>query len=386
MEKKYFVIGFLSSLLCVVFFNACSSTSSDSPPQQTESYACDSVPVAKGGRTFGMDILNTPTANGNFDSNIADLQSLKGSFQTLHLNWNQIEAAGSGSTSGVFSDPNGALQAMNTYANSTGIKVTLRIHPVDVPGKFVPSDLLNERFNTADMQTRFRNMLSFVFTKISTANVTRVVVGNEVDAYNPGADSNFWYDYPTFLFNLNSWLGTNYSLDLGFAATLNGIITNAILSNSGGQTTQAILAGWISVSDFLGITYYGIDSNFQVKPNSAVAGNFENLVAFTNAIIHIEEVGYPSGAQGLGSEDLQSEFFCEVFKAWDRFPTQILSLAALRMVDIPRSEAETKATEYTLTGNENFIEYLRTLGIKSVDNQAKPAFNIIKSELLKRGF
>lgn len=383
--KKLFGFAFISVLGAFV---SCSSKSSDDGGGTTApaAYSCESTPVAKGSRQFGMDVLNTPTSNGSYDSNITALQSLKGTFQTLHLNWNQIEGAGSGSTSGTFTDPYGSLAALNTYANSSGIKVTLRIHPVDLPGKYVPSDLTSERFDTSNMQTRFRNMLSYVFTKISPSNVTHLVVGNEVDGFNPGSDSNFWYDYPTFLFNLNGWLGTNYSLDIGFTATLNGILNNAILVNSGGQTTQAILTGWISASDYLGVTYYPLNSSFQMKPNSEVAAGFQNLIAFTTKTIHLEEVGYSSSTQTLGSETLQAEFFCEVLKAWDRYPTQIQSLSLLRMIDITRASAESKAIDYSLTGNEAFIEYLRTLGLRSVENQPKLAFDIIKSELLKRGF
>ena len=56
------------------------------------------------------------------------------------------------------------------------------------------------------------------------------------------------------------------------------------------------------------------------------------------------------------------------------------------MVDTTRPSAEAKAVEYSLTGNENFIEYLRTLGLRTIDNQPKQAFEIVKTELQKRGF
>ena len=95
---------------------------------------------------------------------------------------------------------------------------------------------------------------------------------------------------------------------------------------------------------------------------------------------------YSSSTTTAGSENLQAEFFCEVFKAWDTHLARIPTLAALRMVDKTRSDAEAVATTYGLTGNENFIEYIRTLGLRSNTNQAKNAFDIIESELSKRGF
>lgn len=123
-----------------------------------------------------------------------------------------------------------------------------------------------------------------------------------------------------------------------------------------------------------------------MKPNSEVASLFQNLVGFTNKPIHIEEVGYSSSATTSGSDSLQAEFYCEVFKAWDTHAVKIPSLSILRMVDKTRADAETVATTYGLAGNENFIEYIRTLGLRTSPNQTKEAFTLIDSELQRRGF
>jgi hypothetical protein len=95
---------------------------------------------------------------------------------------------------------------------------------------------------------------------------------------------------------------------------------------------------------------------------------------------------FSSSAATLGSVNLQSEFYCEVFKAWDTHSTRIPSLAILRMVDKTRTDAQNVATVYGLPGNEAFIEYIRTLGIQTQDGTAKSTFNMVRSELQKRGF
>lgn len=56
------------------------------------------------------------------------------------------------------------------------------------------------------------------------------------------------------------------------------------------------------------------------------------------------------------------------------------------MVDKTRSDAESVATTYGLSGNEAFIEYIRSLRIKSSAGVEKSSFSIIQSELQKRGF
>ncbi len=169
-----------------------------------------------------MDILDVPGV-GSYSDNLSNLTSLGGSFQTFHTTWSALEGSGSGSTSGTFTDAGNALASLNAVAASTNTKITLRIHPVDVPGKSVPSDLSSTRFNTSTMQTRFRNLIDFVFTKIDSGRVTRLVVGNEVDGYSASGDSNFWLDYPQFLYDLNVWMNTNYpTVELGFVITADG--------------------------------------------------------------------------------------------------------------------------------------------------------------------
>ncbi len=393
MSFKNICLFLLGTMWIPIYFNACApsnkaSSDSGDGTNNGNSISCSTSVTAKGSREFGMDILVEPSAGGSYNSNLQNLQNFGGSFQTYHVNWNSIEGVGSGGSSGALADPYGSLAALDAVATATNTKVTLRIHPVDVPGKFVPSDLMNTRFNSATMSNRFTQMLQFVFTKLNPSHISHIVVGNEIDGYNPGSDVNFWYDYPVFLFNLKVWLTNNYpSLQLGFVSTMGGIVNNTVLMGSGGSlNARTLFSSWLNSVDLLGVTYYPMNSNFQMQANSLVASQFQSLDSFTSKPIHIEEVGYASSAQNGGSENLQSEFFCEVFKAWDQYPSKIRSLAILRMVDTTRTSAEQTAITYGLSGNENFIEFIRSLGIRSNSNTAKGSFSVIQSELEKRGF
>lgn len=380
MMKAFFFI-----LVCFLYLG-CSKSSggNDGGTQAPAAYTCNSSPVAKGSRAFGMDILDVPTGGAYTDS-LASLKSMGGTFQTLHLYWNQIEGVGSGTTSGTFADPYNSLVSMNSIANTQNIKLSLRIHPVDIPGKYVPSDLSGTRFNTVIMKTRAKAMIDYVFTQISKNNVNQIFLGNEIDGYNPGSDTTFWTDYPDFLNDVRTYINATYNVPVGFITTLAGV-TEATKTLAGGWNSVNVFNSWMAVVDTLGVTYYPLTATFQMKPNTGVATDFQKLTAFTTKPIHIEEVGYSSSSATAGSEYLQAEFFCEVFKAWDTYHTKIPSLAVLRMVDKTRADAESKATDYGLTGNESFIEYIRTLGVKSNTSVAKPAFTLIESELDKRGF
>ena len=122
------------------------------------------------------------------------------------------------------------------------------------------------------------------------------------------------------------------AVKIGFVLTTKGATdTTFILPSSGGQKAVDIFAAWMGAVDLLGLTYYPLTTGMTMKPNSEVAALFQNLVAFTNKPIHIEEVGYSSSATTVGTEALQAEFFCEVLKAWDTHAAKIPSLSALRM-------------------------------------------------------
>ncbi len=189
---------------------------------------------------------------------------------------------------------------------------------------------------------------------------------------------------------MNAYVSTAYpTVQVGFVITSRAATDpTLVLSNSGGLRAVDVFkdTGWAGVADFVGITYYPLTTSFQMKPNTQVAGVFQDLVSFTAKPIHIEEIGYSSSAATLGSVNLQSKFYCEVFKAWDTHASRIPSLAILRMVDKTRTDAQNVATVYGLPGNEAFIEYIRTLGIQTQDGSPKSTFNMVKSELQKRGF
>tara|TARA_B110001454_G_C12723280_1_gene436288 strand:- start:41878 stop:43059 length:1182 start_codon:yes stop_codon:yes gene_type:complete len=387
----------LFSLLSLISCSGGSSGDLAAPADEvangTAPYQCQSIPLTKGQRQFGMDILYEPKS-GIYSQSLTTLKNMGAQFQTFHLNWNDLEGAGSGASSGVFSSTYTAyLDALNATASASGLKVTLRIHPVDVPGKSVPSDLVALRFNHANMITRYNQMLTYVFQHLSPQNVTRLVVGNEIDGYNPGGDTNFWLpDYVTFLEGIKDFLNSNgaYSgLKLGFVITYRGATDRSLLIPTFGNTPAPdIFTGWLQSTkiDFVGITYYPLNSDFTVKSNSQVAGVFDSLAAFTSKPIHIEEVGYPTSTALNGSDQRQAEFFCEVFKAWDKHSSAIPSLSILRMMDTTSSKANETAATYGLTGNMSFVEYIRSLGIRNVENQPKEAFSIIQGELKKRSF
>lgn len=374
----------LFGTLSFFVFESCQKNSTDGATIGEETYVCNSSPVPKGSRKFGMDILN-PFSGGNYGTDFAALKNLGGSYQTLHLAWSSLEAAGSGTTSGTFTDPGNALQTFSSLASSDGIKLSLTIRPIDATGKTVPSDLASTRFNTAVVKTRFKALVDYVMTRIPKTNLVSIMIGNEIDNYNPGADTNFWTDYGDFLNDVRTYANTNHAgLPIGFTATFEGV-TNSSKTLSLGFNSVAVMQTYANLVDAVGVTYYPVTAAFAVHSASVVTGDFIKIVNFTSKPIHIQEIGFPSGSMNASSNYFQAEFFCEALKAWDTQITRIPNMALLRMNDVSRSDAEALAGPYGLS-SEAFIEYLRTLGLQTNSGVQKQAFRILDAELKKRSF
>ena len=60
----------------------------------------------------------------------------------------------------------------------------------------------------------------------------------------------------------------------------------------------------------------------------------------------------------------------------------------LRLNDVSLASATSTATAYGVPGNQGFIEYIRTLGLRSYSGQGadKETFTLIKEEIEKRGW
>jgi len=379
-------IIFAFGLFCLEGCAIDPSNLSDNIPKDTDveelPYVCTKTPSQKGSRILGYDILDS-SESGSFNQSLQKAKTLGLEFMSLHLDWSQIETtAGAGATSGNFEDPSNFLATLNQLSIDEGIKISLTIRPVDTTGKTVPSDLDSVRFNDANLNTRFQSMLAFVFSKISPSNLTSLMVGNEIDTFDPGIDTHFWSDYGAFLFNTRLYLQANHPpLQLGFVGTFKGL-------TAGTLRDQGVFTAWSGVVDVVGATYYPINADFSVKDPASPIIDFQILTdEFSGKPIHVQEAGYQSAALNGSNERKQSEFFCYLFSAWDNHATHIESMSILRLHDFSQSAAETIAANYGNT-DTGFVEYLRTLGIVdfAASGTNKEAFDMIKAQSEVRGW
>lgn len=327
-------------------------------------------------RTIAYDILDF-TETGDFGMNfgIASGQ-LKSGFIQLLQPWNAFE----NSEAGVYDGEAMQLfETLNDFAGSTGTQLSLIITPIDIPGRFTPAFLSDKKFNDPLVIESFNSLIDRLFNPDNgVVNPTRVIalsVGNEIDHYNWAANNDQISEYKEFLQAIKPKVNS-YGISLHFTGTLYG------MTQPGDIWTDVA-----NVADKVSITYYPINADFTVKSPDIVFNDINTLTTkFSGMELFFQEVGYPSSTDLNSNEDKQAEFFCKFFSAWDSHKDQIEHVSILRLNDVSLASAQATAVTYGIPGNEKFIEYIRTLGIRTWEKKGtnKMAFDVIEQELNRR--
>ncbi len=340
----------------------------------------------KGSRTLGMDIVDTTSAS-SFDNNVTLAKSAGAQVMQLHMLWNGFEQSGASGCSATLQDTGGILATYNTVLPPTGLKMNLGILPITTSISGIPADLKpfgDPSYSSANMICRFNKVLDFVHAALPNVTLNSLALGNEIDAYSGASASQFWTDYGGFYVQVVAHARTLWP---GVPVTINGTFAG-VYGTSSNPYAQGAYQSLHSVSDVVGVNYYPIDSGFSVKIPSVVAGDIAGLLAlYPNKPFYFQEVGYQSGSIYTGSSQaLQAQFVTAVFQTWDAHASQIPYLAFLRLNDVSHAAAVSTAGAYGLGGNNEFIEYIETLGLRDYTGHDKLGFTQLKSETHARGW
>ncbi|MCP4161866.1 MAG: hypothetical protein GY760_17470 [Deltaproteobacteria bacterium] len=116
-----------------------------------------------------------------------------------------------------------------------------------------------------------------------------------------------------------------------------------------------------------------------------VNSHFDEITTkFMGKTIYMQEIGYQTSSDCNSSVQKQSRFICNVFHAWDQHKDIKLMMFA-RLNDVTHDKAEELGGPYNVT-NDKFIEYLRTLGIRTHDGVLKEGFSELRDHTNIRGW
>lgn len=320
---------------------------------------------------ISMDVsTSAQNSSFNYDSCFAIGKNLgmkqTGIFQT----WASVEISSVNFNTLIF-------DIANIYYPVQNMAIDLTLAPIATNVLEVPSDLAATSFSSSVMINRFKHFLDTVKVHMPNVTLSSLVIGSEHDVYF-GSNASKWSEYTTFynavsVYAKTLWPGLKVATEL----TFDGIITQ----NSFAQTLNVN-------SDYIGVSYYPLNTNFTVKPVSTIPTDFAALIAlYPTKPICFYQYGYPSSTTCNSSNAQQMQFITQTFVSWDNYPSNIKMIDFTWLQDLSVAQVNYYATYYGLN-NPVFLEYLRTLGFRDWNNNGtdKPALNELRCQAKQRGY
>jgi len=368
------VIKNLLLIFSLLLLAACGSSDSDNtvPPATVQ------VP-SQGSRILGLDVKEIPPVA--YGTAYQQTMNMGVREVSVSLDWVSFE-----DVAGNYVDPFNILPAIESFYPFQISDTTLVLRPLDTPGPRLPADLAGQPYNDPAVITAFENFLFDLHSKLPNLNasgkLTRIQIGNEIDAYL-GSDASKWAQWKVFFNAAKAKINSLW----GAGVEVSSVVQFSALKNAGIRT-QYLSA--LTSMDSATLTYYPLEADFTMRPPSTVAVDFGFIVnVIPNKPVVFQECGYPSSTVNNSSEALQADFISAVFEAWDTHSDRIQLIDFTWQYDVSQNTVEQWVIDYGMSGqpNENaFKTYLGTLGLSNFDGTEKPALQRLKDELKKRNW
>lgn len=401
MDRRITILlGVLTALVLAACSGSPSSSIVNPPPPPGTSV------VQKGDRV--LEIQVSEPANGDFTGSFNLAQSIGMQSASLSVDWNDLDIGTDNTTvppTPIYaSDPGSDFLAIaNACYPNSNTRLSLMLRPITTLTKMVPAGFENLPFDDPAMIDRFKLFIDHVFAQIPDLDITALAIGSEVDL-NLG-DSTAQQQYLAFYEQVSDYARTAYAqlfparppLKVAVEVTHNGLLDAA---------TSAYYQQINAFSDVIGVSYYPLEGGLVQNP-SVVARDFADmLVLYPGKNLHFFQLGYPSGyystaaypeyAAGTvtpvinSSDVLQSQFVEAVFAAWDGNATRIDLIGFTWMHDETEANVAEIIADPAFGGLQNpppdYVEFLRTLGLRTEAATDKAAWAMLAGEAGKRGW
>ncbi len=320
---------------------------------------------------IGLDVSTFPqNTSFNYDSCFALGAKLGMSRVGIYQNWSAIEPT-------PFNYNFSIMDIANIYYPAHNMAVDLTITPIHTNNLEVPNDLRTTAFDDPAFINRFVSMIDSVKSHMPNVTLSSLVIGSEHDVYL-GTNDTLWAQYTNFYnavvkYGKLSWPGLKIATEL----TFNGLTTKNTFA-------QALNKN----SDYIGVSYYPLNSDFTVKPLSVIPTDFATLVSlYPSKQLCFYQYGFPSSTTCNSSEALQAEFIYETFMTWDTYASNVRMIDFTWLHDYDVNLVNYYSTYYGLK-DPIFLEFLHTLGLRAWNGNGtdKPAFRELQCQAKRRGY
>jgi hypothetical protein len=386
---------------------ACSGGGGDGGPvDETGNGSDDSGAVPKGDRV--LEIHVSEPADGDFAGAFNLAQTIGMQSASLAVDWNAIDIGTDNSTappSPIYADDPDTdfLAIANSCYPNTNTKVSLLLRSITTLTKMAPPGFEDVPFDDPAMVERFNAFLDYVFSRIPDIEITALAIGSEVDLYL--LDPILQQEYLSFYEQVSDYARTAYT-NLYPAKALLNVAVEVTRKGLLDPNTSAYYRQLNAFSDVIGVSYYPLEDGLVQDP-SVVPQHFSDLLAlYPDKNLHFFQLGYPSGYYATAaypeyaaddvtpvigsSATLQSDFIEAVFDTWDDHADRIDLIGFTWMHDETQADVAAIAADPAFGGLDDppadFVEFLRTLGLRTDTAADKPAWTTLANEAAARGW
>jgi hypothetical protein len=254
-------------------------------------------------------------------------------------------------------------------AKFVGGDLVVCIKLVDTSNRTLPDSLQNFAFDDPAVSERLEETLLEI-VKILPKNVKAISLGNEVDVYF----SEHPKELPAFLNLVRSaktlLRGAGVKIPMGVITTYDGALRKP-------EMVKQIQSGF----DVAMMTYYPIDSAFQVTSIQDVGKHFDTMLKVAGSKpLFITEIGCPASERNGSSEETQAKFVAEAFKQLRIHDKEIPLANFFLQTDFSDQVLDFLEVYYRLK-DERFRAYLGSLGLTKADGTRKKSFTEFKRQM-----
>jgi hypothetical protein len=257
------------------------------------------------------------------------------------------------------------------YAGDHARKLAVGIEVLDMTIRVLPDDLLDERFDSPRMLSRFTALLDAVLPLLEE-RVAYVSIGREVDIYL-GYHAEEWIAFQIFYETAVAHVHASAPrLAVGTATTFRGA----------SAAVAPLVAELNGSSDVLILTYDPFGDRFAPASPDAPLSDFPRMAELAGGRpIVLLEVAYSSAAELGSSEEDQAEFVRSIFEAWRGQGERVEFLNIFALHDYTPEICGPLAQRQGEPGDSAYAWYLCSLGLRHADGSPKQAWQSLLEEV-----
>jgi hypothetical protein len=346
--------------------------------EATNDGGCVAV-VPAGARALAMEV-NPPTGL-DYPTEVDVASSLGVTVVPVDLPWSTLESMGPDAGQSQIDTSFFADLASVYSTRSESLLITIPL--VDTSSIEAPPDLQpglaagTLALDDPSVVSRYETLVDSLFSNIGNVKVAYLLVANEENTYLSGKPAAMWTALASFYGDIKAYVaGKHPDVVVGMSLAFPGLQDT---------TVKAQLATLYASSDDVFVTYYFGDNGFGTS-STTLPADMDTMVAFAGARpVILKECGYATGTTG-NSVAGQVEYITSLFQAWDTRAASIPLVTISRMYDDDETDCASEAQAYGDPGNEDFIAFLCTLGVRTYGDVPKPAWARLADAATRRGF